>query len=233
MTGESADASPHECETPSAAGMPTVKFAIAAHLLDITALFQCGGFLIDSGRRILSLNRIAVASLGNGIIVKDKRLAATDPGSDARLQSAVELALNLNGGAEVSVTSIEINRIGHMPLLVRLLRLDQSLRPALSDAVLLLVIFDPEIRRAPQADMLMRLFDLTPVEAEVAIGIAGGKRAPEIATDRGVKIETVRTQSKAALAKTGMQNQVELTALLTRLAFFGSQQESALDKHMQ
>jgi DNA-binding CsgD family transcriptional regulator len=73
----------------------------------------------------------------------------------------------------------------------------------------------------------MRLFDLTPAEAGVAIGIAGGKRTLEIATDRGVKIETVRTQSKAALAKTGTQNQVELTALLTRLALFGRSQHEA------
>jgi DNA-binding CsgD family transcriptional regulator len=72
--------------------------------------------------------------------------------------------------------------------------------------------------------MLARLFNLTPAEVEIAISIARGKRVPEIATDRGVTNETVRTQSKAAFAKTGTQNQVELTSLLTRLAMFGHPQ---------
>jgi DNA-binding NarL/FixJ family response regulator len=230
MTRASAEAGLHEFDTRDAVRMRTAKFAVATHLLHIIALFQCGGLLLDPRGNVLSLNPIAAASLGNGLVVRGNRLGATDRASDARLQNAVKLVLNLTGSAEVPATTIEIHRIGHLPLLTHFLRLDESIRSVLHGASLLLVTFDPEIRRAPRADILTQLFDLTPAEADVAIGIAGGKRAPEIATDRGVKIDTVRTQSKAALSKTGSQNQVELAALLTRVAFFGPQHVTNLQQ---
>jgi DNA-binding CsgD family transcriptional regulator len=198
--------------------MPAAKFAVAAHLLHIIALFQCGAFLLDPGGNVLALNRIAKDSLDNGLVVRGSRLMASDRGADACLQRAVEHVLNLKEAEEVPATSIEMQRAGRLPLLAHLLRLDESIRPALNGASLLLITFDPEIRHAPPTDMLTRLFDLTAAEAEVAVGIAGGKRLDAIAAERGSKVETVRVQSKKVFAKTRTHGQVELAALLARLA---------------
>jgi DNA-binding CsgD family transcriptional regulator len=218
MTRTSAEAGPHECDTHDAVRMPAAKFAVAAHLLHIVALFQCGGFLLDPGGNVLSLNRIAEASLGNGLIVRGNRLMASDRASDARFKSVVELVSNVNGSAEAPATSVEIQRAGRLPLLAYLLRLDVGVRPAVNGASLLLITFDPEIRHAPATDMLTRLFDLTATEAEVAVGIGGGKRLDSIAAERGSKVDTVRVHSKKVFAKTRTRGQVELAALLARLA---------------
>jgi DNA-binding CsgD family transcriptional regulator len=218
MTRTSAGAGPHERDTHDAAGILAAKFAVAAHLLHVIGLFQCGGFLLDPGGNVLALNQIVKDSLRNGLEVRGSRLMATDRASDARLQSAVEYVSNLTEAEEVPATSIEMQRAGRLPLLAHLLRLDESIRLALNGASLLLITFDPEIRHAPSADMLTRLFDLTAAEAEVAVGIAGGKRLDAIAAERGSKVETVRAHSKKVFGKTRTHGQVELAALLARLA---------------
>jgi DNA-binding CsgD family transcriptional regulator len=89
----------------------------------------------------------------------------------------------------------------------------------LNGASLLVITFDPEIQQTPPANMLRRMFGLTQAEAEVAVGIACGQRITEIAAERGVKAETVRTHTKTVFGKTRTRSQAELVALLTRLAF--------------
>ncbi len=218
MTRTSVEAGPHECDTHDAARVPAAKFAVAAHLLHIVALFQCGGFLLGPSGNVVSLNRIAQSSLGNGLLVAGNRLMTRDRASDARLQSAIQRISNVNGSTAAPADSVEIQRAGRLPLLAHLLRLDRSIRPSLDGASLLLIAFDPEIRPTPQADLLTRMFDLTVTEAEVAVGIAGGKRLDAIAAERGSKVETVRVHSKKVFAKTRTRGQVELAALLARLA---------------
>ncbi len=66
----------------------------------------------------------------------------------------------------------------------------------------------------PKAEVLQGLFDLTPAEARVARGIAECQSVEGIADLLGVSRETIRTQLKAVLAKTGTGRQVELAALL-------------------
>jgi DNA-binding CsgD family transcriptional regulator len=58
------------------------------------------------------------------------------------------------------------------------------------------------------------LFDLTPAEARVARGISEAQTVDTVADALGVSRETVRTQLKAVLAKTGVAKQTELVNLL-------------------
>ena len=208
--------------------MRAEKFAVAACVLNIIGFLQCGGFLLDPRQRLLFLNPIAADCLGNGLMLRGDHLVAMDRESDARLQSSVELALNLTDGANVPSTSVEVHRAASLPLLIRILRLEENVRPALNCASLLLVAFDPEIHPAPPADMLTRMFALTSAEADVAIGIVCGKHLAEIAADRGVKTETVRAHSKTVFAKTRTRGQAELAALLTRMAFLVLRREAGI-----
>ena len=68
--------------------------------------------------------------------------------------------------------------------------------------------------RVPTAEVLQGLFDLTPAEARVARAIAERRTVEAIAGMLGVSRETVRTQLKSVLAKTGMARQADLAALL-------------------
>lgn len=73
---------------------------------------------------------------------------------------------------------------------------------------------------APLTEVLCGLFDLTPAEARVAKSISLGHSVSDISRNAAVSRETVRTQLKSLMMKTGTTRQAELAALLsgTRLA---------------
>jgi DNA-binding CsgD family transcriptional regulator len=63
-------------------------------------------------------------------------------------------------------------------------------------------------------DLLGALFDLTPAEARVARHVAAGGLLEEMARARGASMNTLRSQLKAAMAKAGVNRQLELALLL-------------------
>ena len=71
--------------------------------------------------------------------------------------------------------------------------------------------------QAPPVELVQALFDLTPAEARVARSLASGKTAEDIAEGGHVSLNTVRTQVRGVLEKTGCNRQAEVIALLTGL----------------
>ncbi len=65
--------------------------------------------------------------------------------------------------------------------------------------------------------MLSDSFGLSAAELEIAECLMEGAGAPEIATRRATSVNTVRTQIKALLAKTGVGSQTELVRVLVSL----------------
>jgi DNA-binding CsgD family transcriptional regulator len=70
---------------------------------------------------------------------------------------------------------------------------------------------------APDAQVIRALFDLSPSEARVARSLTRGQTIDQIADGSGVTRETVRSQVKAVMAKTGTTRQAEVAALLAGL----------------
>lgn len=64
---------------------------------------------------------------------------------------------------------------------------------------------------------LRQLFRLSPAEAAISIALATGADLPEISEERGVKLNTLRSQIASIMAKTGTRRQAELVALVARL----------------
>jgi DNA-binding CsgD family transcriptional regulator len=58
----------------------------------------------------------------------------------------------------------------------------------------------------PHPSLLMELFGMSGSEAAVAVAILGGRSAEEVATERGVSLDTVRTQLRAVLRKSDASN---------------------------
>jgi DNA-binding CsgD family transcriptional regulator len=56
---------------------------------------------------------------------------------------------------------------------------------------------------SPPIGLLIDLFGLTRSEAEVAVALAGGVTAEDVARIRRVSLDTVRTQIRTILRKTG------------------------------
>ena len=79
----------------------------------------------------------------------------------------------------------------------------------------LLVVTPVTAPDAPMTEVLTGLFDLTPAEARVAGGVSRGMSLDEIAAAHALSKETVRTQLKAVMSKTGTERQSELALLLS------------------
>lgn len=74
------------------------------------------------------------------------------------------------------------------------------------------LIEDPDQKTGPLADVAA-FYELTAAEARVLAEIVAGRSLRTIATDRRLSIETVRSQVKSLLAKTGSRNQADLVRL--------------------
>lgn len=77
------------------------------------------------------------------------------------------------------------------------------------------LIFQRVARIEAPGNRLRRIYGLTAAEARIALAVAGGASAPEIARERGVSLHTVRNQIKAAIAKTGARRLGDLIRIVT------------------
>lgn len=77
----------------------------------------------------------------------------------------------------------------------------------------LVIVHDPDSLPVAADAQLARL-GLTAAEIMVALSLARGASVASIADERGVSVETIRSQLKAAMSKTGTRRQAELVKLV-------------------
>ena len=77
-----------------------------------------------------------------------------------------------------------------------------------------LFITDPDNRPRVPASILGSLFGLTPAEAQIAIALADGQKAADIATTLGVAPTTIAFHMRNLFQKTNTNRQAELVALI-------------------
>ena len=149
---------------------------------------------------------------------RQARLTFSDPTVDRLFADGLDvLARSIIVGAQ-KVCSIPVPAHNdRVPMIVHLLPVRRAARDVFSQATTLVVITPVDRGAVPNAELIAGLFDLTPAEARVARGVAGGLTLDAIGNSAGVSRETVRSQLKAVLNKTGVSRQAELTALLAGL----------------
>jgi DNA-binding CsgD family transcriptional regulator len=163
--------------------------------------------------RILAANPSLEAMMPSVVQDRSARVALVDRNADALLADALT-RLALPGEAS-GVRSFPIAaREDRPPLIVHLVPIRLGANDVFSGASALLVLTPVIPAEVPTAEVLQGLFDLTAAEARVARSIAERKTVETIADSLGVSRETVRSQLKAVLAKTGTARQVDLAALL-------------------
>ena len=92
----------------------------------------------------------------------------------------------------------------------------------LGEAVAILFVADPEGSQISTTQVLEGLYDLTPAEAELLRLLAEGNSLEQVADQRGVTMNTARSQLKQVFAKTDTRRQGELVRLvLTGVASLG------------
>ena len=162
--------------------------------------------------RQLAANRLfeeLVRSVGCN---RGERLVFADHPTDKLFTSAlVELGTVSHAGA---ARSVPMRARGNRPaMILRLIALCVGGQDVFG-ASSILVVTRVTPPAAPPAELLQGLFDLTPAEARVARGIGEGSTVEDIAESFGLSRETVRSQLKAVLGKTGLGRQADLAALL-------------------
>ena len=107
---------------------------------------------------------------------------------------------------------------GRLPHIVHVLPIRGLANDLFTQAVALLIVTPVDRAAVPTAGILQGLFDLTPAEARVARAIGEAHSVEWIAESLSVSRETVRTQLKSVLSKTGVGRQVELVRLLAGMS---------------
>jgi len=175
--------------------------------------------LNDEGT-ILHLNSAAecVLTAEDGLMRFKDKLRAVSRAENSRLQNLIATSAQTTAGNASSGSGgyMRISRpSGRLPyaLAISPLGLDRIALSGRHPAVLV-TIADGASRRSVDVRALRELHGLSSAEARVAVGLATGHSLRQMALDRGVSINTVRTLAARAMSKTGTNSQVGLVKLI-------------------
>jgi len=193
-------------------------------MTDYTDGLAAGLVGVDPLGRIQWLNEAAGRMIGvsDGLGSRNGFIRTTRESELEGLRAVIASAAALAGGHRGGAEAIAISRpSGKLPYLVQAYPIKPAVRTPLGLAAApgaLLIITDPEDGLPPLVGgHLVKLFGLSPTEAQVAVALASGKRVGDLAAERGVAIPTLRSQVQAILRKTRTDRQVDLVRLLLRL----------------
>lgn len=144
---------------------------------------------------------------------RQDRVHLADDSADFLLADAIERVSTASALAPVNSIPLPAEE-SRPPLILHLMPVCGAAQDIFSNAISLLVVTPVDRAIVPTATVLQGLFDLTPAEARVARGIGEGETIEALATRYNLARETVRTQLKAVLGKTGMHRQSDLVSML-------------------
>lgn len=179
-------------------------------------------FCLGDKARVLWMNAAARAlvAANRGLRLYGGRLAAGGQAGQRTLAALVALTSSDGEARRHAGQSgrglllpLELSDGGKLALLARPVETRNG-EQALAGARLLLFVSDPAARVAVPPEHLTQLYGLTRAEARVAAAVAGGRRLSDYAAQTGVSIDTVRSQLKRVLEKTGARSQTDLVRLI-------------------
>lgn len=181
--------------------------------------------VVDENAKLLYAN-----AAGNALLRSDSalgvlggRIHAVVPEQDQvlahRIRQACLPALDLRNTPPCG--TVALPRTGQPPLFATVARISAGDMSAIRDMPLAMLLIPTSgengEKRVPSPDVLRTVFRLSQAEAELACRLAEGHDVKEIASHRGISLNTARTQLKAALQKTQTRRQSELVALVLGL----------------
>lgn len=144
------------------------------------------------------------------------RFALMDVGAEQMLRRAIE-ALDRNNLATPRSFAVRDVR-AQAAMVAHVVPVRGSARDVLVRSTGVLVLTPVTRPNAPPVELIQSLFDLTPAEAKVARGLVTGDTLEEIAVAGNLSRNTIRSQLRGALEKTGSRRQADLVALLGGIA---------------
>src|SRR5579871_131568 len=181
----------------------------AAEVLNLLGL---PALLLSANGKVIAANSL-IESLTDIIrwTARD-RIALADSSADIMLRAALS---TFNTEMPAAPHSLAVRGgEANAAMVAHLVPIRGSVRDIFSRCAGVLVLTPATAPQAPPVELIQSLFDLTPAEARVARGLAAGDTLDELAAAGGVSRNTIRSQLRGALEKTGCRRQAELVALL-------------------
>jgi len=179
--------------------------------------------VLATGGRVLSANALFEGLTPRIIFLAFDRITLASPGAAQLLNEAIR---SLDRVANSVVRSIALPATEEaLAQVLHVVPIRRAAGDIFTHATALLVVTEVAAPSAPLRQVLTGLFDLTAAEVHVARAVATGASVEEIARSRGVSRETVRTQLKSVLAKTGTRRQTELALLLSGTRALGGKND--------
>ena len=170
--------------------------------------------LVTCDAAVVYANAAARALIdGDGLIkAVNSSLSTSHPGDGERLRTAIADTC-ANGAGRVVILGGE----SHLqPLVALVLPFHTETEQANRGRALVLLRSGQGLSEL-LANSLRQLFRLSPAEASIAVALGTGIDLTELAQQRKVKLNTLRSQVASIMAKTGTRRQAQLVALVSRI----------------
>jgi DNA-binding CsgD family transcriptional regulator len=179
------------------------------------AVIGLPALVLDERGKVLAANHLIEAMTSYVQWRAQDRVSLKDRAADQLLSNAIA-AIDVTGGSERSFPVRDTGADAMMVAHVVPIRL--SARDIFVRCAAVLVLTPVTLPRALPVELVQSLFDLTPAEARVARSLSAGETVEKIASIGGVSLNTVRSQLRCVLEKTGCHRQAEVVALLSGIA---------------
>ncbi len=188
--------------------------ALAGH--GLLSTFPYPMCLIDKDRFISYENSAATTELGSEqrMACQGQRLVLTRNASNHQLTEQL-MRLYERGHGASAVVDLRSTAVDP-PTWLHLSLLDPGavLGTFGGQAQVLATLFDPQQVGTLDPFALANMFNLTPAESKVAVGLAEGLTAEQISLAKGTAISTVRSQISEVIAKLGAQRATDVVRIL-------------------
>jgi DNA-binding CsgD family transcriptional regulator len=187
-------------------------------LAEVIDRLPVGVILLDALRRPVVVNRFAerIVARCDGFSLGDAGPRATDARENRvlrhHLSQAIAIGASLGRGPSRVMSVSRPSGWRAYPVIIAPL-LGPSTGYTGGDAVAAVFIGDPEASQITTVEFFQTLYALTPAEAELVALLARGRTLEEAAVERGVTLNTVRSQLKQVFAKTDTHRQGDLMRL--------------------
>lgn len=184
--------------------------------------------LMDESRHVIYRNDKAHHLMAAGGLVQCRQglMCGPDPNGDAQLLLALR-TLGLSNSAYLGQGTLPVankafvrleNSQGEwLGVHCRALRSADSMGAFGARDLALVLLHEPGLLTEPDPFVVAAMWDLSPAEAQVMVGLARGQTLQDMAQQRGVAMSTIRSQLRSTLSKTGASRQAELVSLLASM----------------
>jgi len=180
--------------------------------VEALAVVGLAAAVLSSAGVVVSANTPFHSLLPGTIRLVRGRPRVADPAACCLIDTTLAQFTSLDSNAALSLP-LRAAR-GKLPAMLHLLPIPADSADLFTGLGAILIVTQPQPRPPVSLELLKGLFDLSPAEGRIAQGIAARMTVEAIADRSRVSRETVRSQLKSVLAKTGTKRQLDLALLL-------------------